>query len=288
MSKWIIIVILFIVLFCTYLYPSLAKKYSYLLILNNRNQYELPKNFHITPFHTSGSGQFSKKGLEKVIAQIPSENIIIVDLRQEPHGFLNGNAITWYRDHNWGDLEKNSQQAQQHEQNFINDLENRYLNFLFYDRLYPVPFLVKTVNTEEEIVTSLGMRYKRFAITDHRRPKDQDIDDFIEWYLQLPGHFWLHFHCSAGRGRTTTFLAMHDIMKNGATDSLEIIVKRQHKLGGSNLLRVSEADEDNWKKKHIGTRTRFIRSFYEYCKEVPDLSIRWSEWIEQKGITPYN
>ncbi len=258
------------------------------MILNSRNQHAIPKNFHMTPFNTSGSGQFSKEGLEKMIAQIPSDRIMIVDLRQEPHAFLNYNAITWYRDHNWGDIEKNTEQAIQHEKELIHDLSQRNITFLFYDRQYPVPFLVKEVSEEKKIVAGTGLQYKRFAVTDHRRPKDKVVDDFIAWYRQQPKDLWIHFHCSAGRGRTTTFLTMHDIMQNASTDSLETIIKRQHKLGGSNLFRVSKAKTDNWKKDTIIKRTHFIRYFYEYCKEVPDFSISWSEWIEQKGISTYN
>src|SRR5690606_26441789 len=101
------------------IYPAFAKKYSYLLILNRKNRYELPRNFHTTPFSSSGSGQFSEKELQRMISQIPASNIMIVDLRQEPHGFLNGNAVSWYHEHNWGDIEKSTAEVLQQEYSFV-------------------------------------------------------------------------------------------------------------------------------------------------------------------------
>lgn len=41
----------------------------------------------------------------------------------------------------------------------------------------------------------------------------ENIDEFIKLYKSLPKDAWLHFHCEAGKGRTTTFLAMYDMMK---------------------------------------------------------------------------
>lgn len=288
MSKWLILGLIGAVFFVGFIYPMLAKKYSYLLILNSKNLYKLPRNFHTTPYRSSGSGQFSEKELQRMVKAIPSSNIIIVDLRQEPHGFLNGNAVSWYHEHNWGDIEKNVAEILHKERTLVDRLGHKFFTMVHYDRSYPVPYFVKTTRTEQDVVELQRLQYHRFPITDHRRPKDRHIDEFVNWIKQSPPDLWIHFHCSAGRGRTTTFLTMHDMMLNAGTDSVETIVQRQHEFGGANLFHVSKEDKDAWKKSHIETRAGFIRTFYEYCQEVPNFDLSWSEWIEKKGIKPYN
>ena len=288
MAKWLLLIILSILLFFGFIYPTLAKKYSYLLILNSINNYEIPRNFHTTPYNSSGSGQFSEKELQRMVTQIPAKNIMIVDLRQEPHGFLNGNAISWYHEHNWGDLEKDTAEVLHQESSLVDSLRKSLIAIVHHDRMFPVPYFVKTARTEQDVVELQRLQYYRFPVTDHRRPKDKPVDAFVRWINNLPPDIWLHFHCSAGRGRTTTFLAMQDMMLNASNDSLQTIIQRQHDLGGVNLRIVSEGDEDLWKKSYLATRADFIGMFYEYCREVPGFTITWSEWIEKKGITPYN
>jgi len=288
MAKWLLLIILSVILFFGFVYPTLAKKYSYLLILNSNNRYELPRNFHTTPYNSSGSGQFSEKELQRMITQIPSSNIVIVDLRQEPHGFLNGNAVSWYHDHNWGDVEKDAAEVLHQERSLVDQLRMSLIALVHHNRMVPVPYFVKTARTEQDVATLQRLQYHRFPITDHRRPKDKHVDMFVRWINSNPPDLWIHFHCSAGRGRTTTFLTMQDMMLNAKNDSLETIVKRQHELGGANLFDVSDEESDSWKKSHIEERAGFIQLFYEYCKEVPSFDITWSEWIEKKGIKPYN
>lgn len=288
MAKWLFLFIVMIFLFFGFIYPSLAKKYSYLLILNSKNKFELPRNFHTTPFNSSGSGQFSEKELQRMIKQIPATKIIIVDLRQEPHGFLNGNAISWYHEHNWGDIQKDTAEVLHQERSFVESLRKSLIAIVHHDRMYPVPYLVKTARTEQDVVELQRLQYQRFPVTDHRRPKDKHVDAFVRWINSQSPDTWLHFHCSAGRGRTTTFLTMQDMMLNASEDSLETIIQRQHDLGGVHLRNISDDKASLWKKSHLTGRAGFISVFYEYCREVPDFTISWSEWIEKKGITPYN
>lgn len=74
---------------------------------------------------------------------------------------------------------------------------------------------------------------------------------------------WLHFHCHAGHGRTTTFAVFYDILSNPAV-ALDDIVARQYALGGTNLFIPSK--KDNWKSKEIRKRAEQIRKFYAYVQ----------------------
>ena len=73
---------------------------------NTINHYNKPKKYrsgaglHPTKLNVSGSGQPNLRDLEYIITEaqrfIKDPNkIFIVDLRQEPHAFLNDNAVSW-------------------------------------------------------------------------------------------------------------------------------------------------------------------------------------------------
>jgi protein-tyrosine phosphatase len=68
----------------------------------------LPARFDSTGFAglgMSGSSQFSEFGWQEIrkhLAGVPDEEIFVLDFREESHGFLNGNAVSWYAAHNWG------------------------------------------------------------------------------------------------------------------------------------------------------------------------------------------
>ncbi len=54
----------------------------------------------------SGSAQFSREGLRQLQEKLAGKKLLVVDLRQESHGFLNGWPVSWYADHDWANLGK--------------------------------------------------------------------------------------------------------------------------------------------------------------------------------------
>ena len=133
------------------------------------------------------------------------------------------------------------------------------------------------VESEQELTARYGLGYKRFPVTDHRRPKDEVVQAYIDMIKELPDDTWLHIHCLAGRGRTTSFLAMLDMMRNANTMSLETIAARQENFGGLNILK--PASETVWKYPYILERIEFFKLFYKYCQEVPNFDIPWADWV---------
>lgn len=223
-----------------------------------------------------------------MLKKIPKKNVVIVDLRQELHGFINGDAVSWYQPHNWGNIGKTTENILKTEQQLVNRVKKSFWKLIYRDKRIPVPYQTSDAQTEKELTQAHSIGYLRFPITDHRRPTDKDVDTFIQWMQNLPKGTWIHFHCSAGKGRTTTFLAMQDMMLNSSRESLETIIQRQQELGGINLFHVSQDNKDEWKRTYIESRVEFVKFFYEYSKENPDFQISWSKWIESKGINPYN
>jgi len=213
----------------------------------------------------SGSGQFSKGGLQLLKKAIGASPIVIVDLRQESHGFVNGTAFSYMDKDNKANKGLTPQQVTADETARLKTIQSEG-NIKF--KSDNVPTKVETVNTEQELVKSVGMTYVRFPVTNNEWPTDDVVNDFVQFVRSQPKKSWLHFHCMEGVGRTTLFMVMYDSMKNAKTVSLEDIMDRQVLLGGKNLLQTG-SDE----------RAAFLRSFYEYCKENTDgFETSWSQW----------
>ena len=114
-------------------------------------------------------------------------------------------------------------------------------------------------------------------------PEPATVDEFIKFYFSLPKNHWLHFHCHAGHGRTTTFLVFYDILTYPDL-TLEEIVNRHVILGGSNLL--AENNDANWYAEAMRERAINLRKFYQYIKEQRKSNFKtsWSEWINLQSV----
>lgn len=61
--------------------------------------------------------------------------------------------------------------------------------------------------------------------------------------------------------------------------SLNDIVARQALLGGSDVFKISEEENDAWKKEAAIERKDFINKFYQYVKDHKGLKhTTWSDW----------
>ena len=259
---------------------------------------ELPRNFRIVHYanvgkssssfrgikllRASGSGQFSKQNFKKMLNQlsIDLDQLIVIDLRQESHGFINGKAVSWTDGvNNYGNLFKSRREIEKDEVQRLM-LAKKSKTIIINPLKRPVKEKVKEITTEREVVEGYGIRYIRLPVIDHNRPDNDAVDQFIELVKNLPSDKWLHFHCKAGKGRTTIFLALYDIIKNCQTTSLEDILKRQHFIGGCDFFKIKATEVE---RKRAGiSRIQFIHKFYTYCQQVPDFHISWTEWIEQQ------
>ena len=116
--------------------------------------------------------------------------------------------------------------------------------------------------------------------TDHIWPEPAAVDEFVRFYKTLPDDVWLHFHCQAGEGRTTEFLAMYDILKN-PTVPLKDVLYRQCLLGGSYVAHVEPAGSTYWKVPYYEEKARHIALFHRYVREqqAADFAVSWSDWL---------
>jgi hypothetical protein len=226
----------------------------------------LPRREGLETLDISGSSQFSRRGLEEIIRRIGQKSLVIVDLREESHGLVQGRPVSWEAYQNAGNVGETAEEIIADERGKLEEV------------------LQKTgktgVTTEEALCREKGVGYLRVPVTDMLHPEDRDVDQFIAFVRSLPKDTWIHFHCKAGKGRTTTFMAVYDCMRNAGKVSLDDIGRRQFRLGGMDLL--TKRYKDPWQQKASDERAEFLKSFHAFCREAAQGSpLTWSEWKAQ-------
>ena len=235
----------------------------------------------------SGSGEFSESGLQSLLEALAERTqmaICIVDLREESHGFFDGIAVSWYGERDWGNVGLTQEEALADEAERIHAAAGQMTAVAHLggekNPLDEHEIFVEEAQTEKELVEAAGLRYKRITATDHIWPSPAAVDEFVQFYKSLPEDIWLHFHCQAGEGRTTEFLAMYDILKNPAVP-LQDILYRQCLLGGSYVAHVEPEDSTYWKVPYYVEKAKHIALFYRYVQENEGagFAVSWSAWL---------
>ena len=251
---------------------------------------EEPTRQGLDSLHASASAQPSELSLAKIRETVldmePNAKIFIVDLRQESHGFANSLPVSYHMEHNAANAGKTTAEVERTEIELLNSLRGVETTFKPMGKadvqiFKPVTIVPRVMTTEREYCEKIGVNYVRFAAADMQFPSPEVVDDYLEFLATIPQNSWLHFHCHAGHGRTTTFLVMYDILENPDV-SLEDICKRQYLLGGTNLL--LEPEGDDWGEKMARDRAKKIRLFYEFAQgtRAEQIGLPWSEWLAER------
>ena len=209
----------------------------------------------------SGSHQYTLAELEMIIREIPHNHIIFIDVREEPHLMFcskTSASVQTAKANAYNGL--TAKEIQQYEENLSEDFSE--------------------FRTEKDCVKSLGAQYLRIPVTDTTRPEDSDVDDLINFARSIEGKdCWLHFHCLAGLGRTTTFMSMYEMIKTASSGktSLKNILARQHQIGGADLSFM-------WYCSSRVQWVDFLKNFYDYAKKGFDQGMSWSQWVSQRNL----
>jgi len=287
------------------------------LVLDAKNSFTLPRRFRTTSMpippkklnhylkshknlpsfkgykelRASGSAQFSRKNILAALSHMQGK-VYVLDLRQESHGFLNGDAVSWYGERNWANEGQANSFVSNLEISLFQHLTNLKKASICKFQKIPHKHLcnintnfidIKTAETEEQLIKGLGLEYIRFPVLDRWKPEDKVIDQFVNFIKALPKGTWLHFHCRGGSGRTTTFLVMYDIIRNGQHVKLKDIIARHALAGVKNLQNISLTVLGEWETKGALKRLALIEKFYEYVQDPNGyLSRSWMEWLNLK------
>ena len=253
---------------------------------------EPPTREGLDNLRISGSAQCTAAGFASLYTKLsaaaaaPGAPIYDVDLRQESHGFADGLPVSWHKKNNLANEGKTPEEVALDEEERLAELAGVTTTFVpkgktDKGRVEAVTFAPQNVQTEKEVVEAIGFRYARFYVTDRTQPDTETIEAFLDFVESLPRDAWLHFHCRAGHGRTTTFMAMYDMIRNPGIPA-ETIIERQHLIGGADLTAMKD---EEWKNERIVQRLETLKLFSEYvrARHAGETTLRWGEWIEENA-----
>lgn len=262
-----------------------------------RDMYDIahayPGNIHgLEQEWVSGSGvpravEFMQ--LSGIIAHLTdgaATHIIDIDLRQESHGYLNGEAITLAEKHDWINRGKSNATALADEANWLHELRTQATipnvlpakNFKEGQLSAGNSVVVTSVQSEEEAANAARLDYVRLMVTDHLGPNDFTADQFVALVDAQDNHTWFHIHCRGGDGRTTTFLAMYDMLKNANRVSFADILHRQAAVSPFyDLFQMQHSDPEL--TRYYKARLLFLQQFYRYSQaRLHGYRGPWSKW----------
>lgn len=249
-----------------------SKKNESIITIDSTSSVGLPMRLRDIPtLNISGSAQFTKDQLLNLKNSINKDNICIVDLRQESHGMINDLAISFlnpYKDLNNGFTTEQTIKA---ENSLLNKIKiGNTIQLYKHTGIFIKDITVDFISNESQLVTEADMQYKRFAVKDNSAPTPDIVDEFVEFIKNKPDDIHLHFHCAAGKGRTTSFMVMYQAMKNNSNLTLEQLLSYQYNIGGVNL-------HDN------NIQYNFLEDFCNYVQKNKDsnYSISYSQWIKE-------
>lgn len=246
----------------------------------------------INKLYISGSEEPSEKGWREISHYIekhrPKDNkpVVVLDLRQESHGYLNGKAITLVSEYNWINLGKTNEEIQLAEENWLAQLRSmKRLTGVLTPEQYNTKdyshgksMVIASIKDEKYFVSKWGYKYYRLYISDHRAPLDSEVDRFVNIINSHSKKTWYHVHCRAGKGRTTTALVMYDMLKNADKVSFNDIIVRHASISPFyNLLDVNHGNP--YLTPYYELRLLFLTQFYEFARQsLMGYKGTWSEW----------
>jgi hypothetical protein len=198
----------------------------------------------------SASAQFSGRGWADLHAQIAGTSparIVVVDLRKESHGFLNGAAVSWYATNNWGCVGLTRGEAQSLESVRLKLLAGAAETVVATkddvksSRVGGESWPVSQVLDERALVEASGARYLRIPIDDHCGPEEDVVAELVRVASEIDASTHVHVHCRGGKGRTSTALAILDMVRGADGTSLEALAARRATIDGYDLAKAPDA-----------------------------------------------
>jgi protein-tyrosine phosphatase len=242
----------------------------------------------------SGSAQFSAAAWDVIVRRLgdPAQ-LYVVDLRQESHGFVDGAAVSWYARNNWGALGLGDGDAAA--------LERLRLLLLGQsDELWlaradevkagrPLAWTRRArgrVASEREQLALPEGHYLRLWVTDHLRARDEVLDQWVAFVRGLPAGARVHVHCRGGKGRSATFIAFYDMLRNAHAVDLETILTRNRLLSDYDLRALPAAGSA--KAPFAPARQELLGAFYRYARAVHashgGAPVSFSQWRRDTAV----
>ena len=251
----------------------------------------------------SGSRQLNFEQLADVLKSVAGKvktggKLDLVDLRQESHLFFNRRAVSWYADKDWANVGQPQEWILNDEISQIERLSAWPISSTVQifcldekskeeEHVIPTGYSKLTVTSADteagiagQIQLPCPVTYVRIPVTDHCMPNRYAQDRFVTLcrylYRQPYDQTWVHYHCHGGDGRTTTFLAMYDMVCWAKTNGLplpavKVFADRQLEIFTYNLDPGNCDEATNWKCYLARVRWAWLGT--------------WRDWINTAGLS---
>ena len=247
---------------------------------------------------TIGGADFTSNQFDWILEQVEGmgvtpDKLTVLDLRGESHGLINGDVFMYWISNNYVNESTPTEEVTKIEEDLLDGLKKEetleFFQTVDWGAATDLPKLKyenPTIMTEQELVESKGVKYVRFADTNHFRPDDHEVDLFVDFMAGVAEDEWLFMHCYAGEGRTTNFMVMTDIYKNYKVASFDDIAARQGLIGPVDVrTEIIETGKTHYKMKASTERRIFLQQFYNYAKDTNFKGKTWTEWCAEKDLT---
>jgi hypothetical protein len=220
-------------------------------------------------YRASGSHQLDLAEFVRLLGDVVKlekpTRVYLIDLREETHGFFDlmgakgakGVAVSWYADNDFSNVGQTPWWITEYEKRLLDLVQEQGHTQVFslkddsgdnrgQGRVLPESYtdiVVGAAYNEARVAEVLAgmfkrpkdyVEYVRIPLTDHCAPSDTALEELVKLRGNVSDTDWVHFHCHGGDGRTTTFLALYDMLcwkKSGTLlPSLEDFACRQCQL----------------------------------------------------------
>jgi hypothetical protein len=233
----------------------------------------LPSRKGLDALNISGSRRPTQKGLLKQLGGI-NMPVYSFDLQEEGHYFINGSPEQWYGYKRIDQVGVDGDKVR----------PRHYIRRLIHTG--KLSHDASDVQNEKQMTEEIGFHYVGICQTRHRIPIAEQVDQFIDTLDNIPQPAWIHFHCNAGRSRTTIAMIMFDMMRNGKDVSLNDIVYRHHFLGSEDLFDTNVWNRGStYTKERLESRKAFVENFYRYVNDPEGYGVtKWSDWAAKHKV----
>ncbi|WP_010377341.1 hypothetical protein [Xanthomonas vasicola] len=257
--------------------PSRIRSTTNLAALDGINQEGLDR------ISMTGIEQFSEAQLDDVIKSVYPKTVVVIDTRQEAHGFVSGKPVSWMAldNKNWGNVDKPMADIEPKEEKKLskwvrkNDGEEVSIpngsTAKVKRAAEPLTLSVSSdeVETEKRLVTRKGGIYIRVPVPDHAAPDEDALAHFAASTRSVvmdKGLENVHFvvHCRGGMGRTTMFMSALDMLTNAGDVPMKEIVDRQVKLRQRDEGSITAAGKA-YKATFRDEKAAVLQFFYDYA-----------------------
>jgi hypothetical protein len=237
-----------------------------------RDDGPIPTRKGLDTLNISGSRRPTQTGLARNLQNVKMP-IYNFDLQVDAHYFIKGSPEQWYGYKRVSEVGIDGE---------IVRLRHYIRRIIHTGKLYHD---ASDAQTEQQMSEDLGYHYVGISQIRHRLPTAEQIDLFMDTIHNIPQPAWIHFHCNAGRSRTTIAMILFDIMKNGKEVSVEDIVRRHYLLGSEDLFDTEVWHRSTYTRKMLTIRKEFILAFYRYVNDSEGYGVSsWTDWSTKHGV----